>query len=206
MFLLFQLVWRYVFLFKSHLKLCLRRLKVESSEHSKYLFRAIMWWKGILVIRGQKDSMSKIILTLNSLSAGIGTLSRICVCEHPTSLYPCHFIFRLCYHTDLVPLKTTRKYINVASSWCLDPVFWGQMGLGLLTRTLNGHYQEHKLWLLYFKRKHYQAVLKFTRAFGPVSTQMAPLSGRGTWPFIIFFKVPWFAVTLWCKCRSCLYC
>lgn len=32
---------------------------------------------------------------------------------------------------------------------------------------------------------------------------MAPLL-YGTWPFITFFKVMWFAVALWCKCCSCL--
>lgn len=31
---------------KSHLKLCLTRLNLESSEHSKYVFRAIMDEKG----------------------------------------------------------------------------------------------------------------------------------------------------------------
>lgn len=75
------------------------------------------------------------------------------------------------------------------------------MGLGFLIRTLNGHYQVHKLWLLYFKRK--QVVLKFTRAFGPANNQLVPLL-YGTWPFITFFKVMWFAVALWCKCCSCL--
>lgn len=133
---------------------------------------------------------SKIILTINSFLWYWNWDSIMClyICAHLTPLYLCCFHFQTmltCWFSSTEDLK---QCISVPSCWLLDPVFWGQMGLGFSIRTLNGHYREHKLWPLYLKEKQYQAVLTFTRAFGPMNNQMAPLSGYGTWPWLPFSK------------------